>query len=154
MHSITCWLKIKIDAVKKMHSITYSQRCWNAVVEDELSKLTEEVRSNLKEVPTVPFKDKIEELESVLQSISSMRSRLEEGVVVLEQALLQIGSPSTLMELSLQRVTEVEGVPKEELPTTLVTQLGRWPNTRDVCLREKLGVLAKAVVAISEILLS
>jgi anaerobic glycerol-3-phosphate dehydrogenase len=50
-------------------------RCWNAVVEDELSKLNEEVRSNLKEVPTVPFKDKIEELESVLQSISSMRSR-------------------------------------------------------------------------------
>jgi hypothetical protein len=56
--------------------------------------------------------------------------------------------------LSLQRVTEVEGLPKEELPTTLVTQLGRWPNTRDVCLREKLGVLAKAVVTISEILLS
>ena len=136
------------------HWITYWQRCWNAVVEDELSKMNEEVRSNLKEVPTVPFKDKIEELESVLQSISSMRSRLEDGVAVLEQALLQIGSPSTLMELSLQRVTEVKGLPKEELPLTLVTQLGRWPNTRDVCLREKLGVLAKAVVTISEILLS
>ena len=35
--------------------------------------MNEEVRSNLKEVPTVPFKDKIEELESVLQSISSMK---------------------------------------------------------------------------------
>jgi len=129
-------------------------RCWNAVVEDELSKLNEDVRSNPKEVPTVPFKDKIEELESVLQSISSMRSRLEEGVAVLEVALLQIGSPSTLMDMSLQRVTEVEGLPREELPTTLITQLGRWPNTKDVCLREKLGVLAKAVVTISEILLS
>jgi len=129
-------------------------RCWNAVVEDELSKLNEEVRSNLKEVPTVPFKDKIEELESVMQSISSMRSRLEEGVAVLEQALLQIGSPSTLLELSLERVTEEEGLPKEELPATLVTQLRQWPSTRDICLREKLGVLAKAVVKISEILLS
>merc|ERR1711974_508845 len=105
-------------------------RCWNAVVEDELSKLNEEVRSNLKKVPTVPFKDEIEELESVMQSISSMRSRLEEGVAVLEQALLQIGSPSPLLELSLERVTEEEGLAKEELPTTLVTQLGRWPNTR------------------------
>jgi len=129
-------------------------RCWNAVVEDELSKLNEEVRSNLKEVPTVPFKDKIEELESVMQSISSMRSRLEEGVAVLEQALLQIGSPSTLLELSLERVTEEEGLPKEELPAILVTQLRQWPSTRDICLREKLGVLAKAVVKISEILLS
>ena len=73
-------------------------------MEDELSKLNEDVRSNPKEVPTVPFKDKIEELESVLQSISSMRSRLEEGVAVLEMALLQIGSPSTLMDISLQRV--------------------------------------------------
>jgi len=129
-------------------------RCWNAVVEDELSKLDEDVRSNLKEVPAVPFKDKIEELESVLQSISSMRSRLEDGVAILEQALLKIGSPSTLLELSLQRVTEEEGLPKEELPTTLVVQLSSWPSTRDVCLREKLGVLAKAVVTISEILLS
>ena len=42
---------------------------------------------SLKEVPTVPFKDKIEELESVLQSISAMRSRLEEGLTVLEQAI-------------------------------------------------------------------
>ena len=42
---------------------------------------------SLKEVPTVPFKDKIEELESVLQSISTMRSRLEEGLTVLEQAI-------------------------------------------------------------------
>jgi len=129
-------------------------RCWNAVVEDELSKLDEDVRSNLKEVPAVPFKDKIEELESVLQSISSMRSRLEEGVAVLEQALLKIGSPSTLLDLSLQRVTEEEGLCKEELPTTLVIQLSSWPTTRDVCLREKLGILAKAVVTISEILLS
>lgn len=129
-------------------------RCWNAVVEDELSKLDEDVRSNLKEVPAVPFKDKIEELESVLQSISSMRSRLEDGVAILEQALLKIGSPSTLLELSLQRVMEEEGLPKEELPTTLVVQLSSWPSTRDVCLREKLGVLAKAVVTISEILLS
>ena len=31
--------------------------------------------------------DKIEELESVLQSISAMRSRLEEGLTVLEQAI-------------------------------------------------------------------
>ena len=42
---------------------------------------------SLKEVPTVPFKDKIEELESVLQSINAMRSRLEEGLTVLEQAI-------------------------------------------------------------------
>ena len=134
--------------------IVSSHRCWNAVVEDELSKLDEDVRSNLKEVPAVPFKDKIEELESVLQSISSMRSRLEEGAAVLEQALLKIGSPSTLLDLSLQRVTEEEGLCKEELPTTLVIQLSSWPTTRDVCLREKLGILAKAVVTISEILLS
>ena len=133
--------------------IVSSQRCWNAVVEDELSKL-DESQSNLKEVPAVPFKDKIEELESVLQSISSMRSRLEEGVAILEQALLQIGSPSTLLELSLQRVTEEEGMCKEELPATLFVQLSGWPNTRDVCLREKLGILARAVVTISEILLS
>ena len=116
--------------------------------------MSKDVQSDLTEVPTVPFKDKIEELESVLQSISSMRSRLEEGVVVLEQALLRIGSPSTLLELALQRVTEEEGFPKEELPTTLVSQLRSWPSTRDANLREKLGILARAVVAISEILLS
>ena len=63
-------------------------RCWNAVVEEELSKLSEDMHDgSLKEVPTVPFKDKIEELESVLQSISAMRSRLEEGLTVLEQAI-------------------------------------------------------------------
>ena len=150
------WIKYYLFERTSLNDIINdsSQRCWNAVVEDELSKLNEEVRSNLKEVPTVPFKDKIEELESVMQSISSMRSRLEEGVAVLEQALLQIGSPSTLLELSLERVTEEEGLPKEELPATLVTQLRQWPSTRDICLREKLGVLAKAVVKISEILLS
>ena len=69
--------------------IAFSQiRCWNAVVDEELSKLSEDMHDgSLKEVPTVPFKDKIEELESVLQSISSMRSRLEEGLTVLEQAI-------------------------------------------------------------------
>ena len=145
---------------KNIYVILVPQRCWNAVVEDELSKMSKDVQSDLTEVPTVPFKDKIEELESVLQSISSMRSRLEEGVVVLEQALLRIGSPSTLLELALQRVTEEEGFPKEkgfpkeELPTTLVSQLRSWPSTRDANLREKLGILARAVVAISEILLS
>ena len=145
---------------KNIYVILVPQRCWNAVVEDELSKMSKDVQSDLTEVPTVPFKDKIEELESVLQSISSMRSRLEEGVVVLEQALLTIGSPSTLLELALQRVTEEEGFPKEkgfpkeELPTTLVSQLRSWPSTRDANLREKLGILARAVVTISEILLS
>jgi len=129
-------------------------RCWNALVEEELSKLSEDMHDgSLKEVPTVPFKDKIEELESVLQSINAMRSRLEEGLTVLEQALLEIGSPASLLELSLQRVKEEEHLPEEELPTTLVAQLQCWPTTRGNNLREKLGVLRSAVVRVSEILL-
>ena len=51
---------------------------------------------SLKEVPTVPFKDKIEELESVLQSINAMRSRLEEGLTVLEQAISNSVSPQQI----------------------------------------------------------
>ena len=82
-------------------------------MEDELSKL-DESQSSLKEVPAVPFKDKIEELESVLQSISSMRSRLEEGVAVLEQALLQIGCPP--LQTIASGAAVVVGTPEQRLP--------------------------------------
>jgi len=45
-------------------------------------------------------------------------------------------------------------LPRNELPVTLIEQLASWATIRDIKLREKLELLAKAVVTISRILLS
>jgi len=121
-------------------------RFWNA-------KMNRELRSRSRRVPKVPYKEKLEELECMMASITVMKERLEEALHVLERALVEAVAPGSLLEIALQKVVE-QRLPRYELPATLIEQLASWATIRDVKLREKLELLAKAVVTISRILLS
>jgi len=130
---------------------------WTRVVENEISKLDEteegkaEVTKGKMEVPPVPFQAKIEELDMVLTSIKATRRRLLEAVKVLESVVMEVKMPGSLVELGLQ-VVEERGLVVEELPATLVEQVKEWPTTREAILRNKIKVLAAAVVNISTII--
>jgi len=121
-------------------------RFWNA-------KMNRELRSRSRRVPKVPYKEKLEELECMMASITVMKERLEEALHVLEKALMQAIAPGSLLEITLQKVVE-QRLARNELPVTLIEQLASWATIRDIKLREKLELLAKAVVTISRILLS
>lgn len=121
-------------------------RFWNA-------KMNRELRSRSRRVPKVPYKEKLEELDCMMASITVMKERLEEALHVLETALMEAIAPGSLLEITLQKVVE-QRLPRNELPVTLIEQLSSWAAIRDIKLREKLELLAKAVVTISRILLS
>merc|ERR1719336_1179576 len=118
-------------------------RFWNA-------KMNRELRSRSRRVPKVPYK---EELECMMASITVMKERLEEALHVLQRALIEATAPGSLLEITLQKVVDKK-LPRTELPSTLIEQLACWANIRDLRLRERLELLAKAVVTISHILLS
>ena len=73
-------------------------RFWNA-------KMNRELRSRSRRVPKVPYKEKLEELECMMASITVMKERLEEALFVLERALMEATAPGSLLEITLQKVT-------------------------------------------------
>ena len=72
-------------------------RFWNA-------KMNRELRSRSRRVPKVPYKEKLEELECMMASITVMKERLEEALHVLERALIEATAPGSLLEITLQKV--------------------------------------------------
>ena len=72
-------------------------RFWNA-------KMNRELRSRSRRVPKVPYKEKLEELECMMASITVMKERLEEALHVLERALMDTMAPGSLLEITLQKV--------------------------------------------------
>ena len=88
--------------------------CWNNAVE----KMNQAIEINVKPVPETPFKEKIDEVEAVLMSISAMRSRMQGAVSLLRKALEEVQRPDTLLHLGLHTVTHC-GLALEELPRTL-----------------------------------
>merc|ERR1719341_2459790 len=97
-------------------------RFWNA-------KMNRELRSRSRRVPKVPYKEKLEELECMMASITVMKERLEEALHVLESALMEAVAPGSLLEIALQKVVE-QRLPRCELPATLIDQLASWATIR------------------------
>ena len=126
-------------------------RWWHHVIDNELMKIDAKELKSLTKAPPCPFKDKVEELELVMRSITATQAKMQEALVVVDSAMVEVMRPGTLLELLLERVEE-QGMPLEELPGTLVTQVLGWRQTRDGILRHKIRLLAEAVSKISTIL--
>ena len=107
------WWKDNIEGVLAKIEKMEILKCWNEAVESEMKKIKEETKTNTKAVPEHIF-----EVEAVLTSIKSMRSRMQGAVSLLRKALEEVQRPDTLLHLGLHAVTHC-GLALEELPRTL-----------------------------------
>ena len=112
----------KIDKEVKSENVEIL-KWWNRVVDGEIAKLDEELKSSISAVPEVPFRSKIEELDSVLSSITAMRCTMTQAVGLLSSALREVEAPGPLLQLALQRVDTLG------LPVGVVRGLGELPVT-------------------------
>ena len=86
--------------------------CWNKNLESKLEMKDQELRTNL------PPRLETTEVEEVLSSIRSMRSRMQGAAILLRKALEDVERPATLLQLGLSRVAHCD-LAGGGLPATL-----------------------------------